>query len=61
MFSFFVGVSEKWGMKDEKNNDKRGGRGGGRSRSILMPEKETEITFVTPPSPHGFINEIMKF
>ena len=25
MFSFFGGGGEKWGMKDEKNNDRRGG------------------------------------
>ena len=38
------------------------GAGGGalppRSQSILMPEKEMEIVFVTPPH-HGFINEIL--
>ena len=28
MFSFFGGGGEKWGMKDEKNNDGRGGLGG---------------------------------
>ena len=50
MSSFFGGGGEKWGMKDEKINDMRGG--------ILMPEKEMEIIFVTPP-PHGFINEIL--
>ena len=45
MFSFIGGGGEKRGMKDEKNNDRRGGRGGGgRSLSILMPEKEMEIT-----------------
>ena len=27
MFSFFGGGGEKWGMKDEKNNDRRGGLG----------------------------------
>ena len=26
-FSFFGGGGEKWGMKDEKNNDRRGGLG----------------------------------
>ena len=52
LFPFFGGGGEKWGMKDEKNNDRRGGLGGEappRSQSILMPEKETEIIFVTPP------------
>ena len=47
MFSFFGGGGEKWGMKDEKNIDRRGGLGA--FQSILMPEKEMEIIFVTPP------------
>ena len=51
MSSFFGGGGEKWGMKDEKNNNRRGGLGAKtpRSQSILMPEKEMEIIFVTPP------------
>ena len=50
MFSIFGVGGEKWDIKDEKSNDRRGGLGGGpRSQSILMPEKEMEIIFVTPP------------
>ena len=49
MLSFFGGGGEKWGMKDEKNNDRRGCLGSPpRSQRILMPEKEMEIIFVTP-------------
>ena len=50
MSSFFGGGGEKWDMKDEKINDMRGGLGAKppRSQSILMPEKEMEIIFVTP-------------
>ena len=53
MFSFFDGGCEKWGMKDEKNNDRRGGLGAKppTSQSILMPETEMEIIFVTPSPP----------
>ena len=43
MFSFFGGGGKKWGMKDEKNNDRRRGL---RSQSILMPEKEMKSRFV---------------
>ena len=58
MSSFFGGGGEKWDMKDDKINDMRGGLGAKppRSQSILMPEKEMEIIFVTP---HGLINEIL--
>ena len=50
MFSFFGGGGEKWGIKDEKKmiGDRVGGGAGGRSQSILMPENEMEIIFVTP-------------
>ena len=53
MSSFVVVVGEKWGIKDEKMNDMRGGLGAKppRSQSILMPEKKMEIIFVTPPPP----------
>ena len=40
MFSFFGGGGEKWGMKDEKKNDRRGGLGG-----IVFPTKIAQ-----PPS-----------
>ena len=52
MFSFFGGGAEKWGMKDVKNNDRRGGLGGRsppEARAFWMPEREMEIIFVTSP------------
>ena len=47
MFLFFGIVGEKWGMIDEENSNRRAKPP--RSQSILMPEKEMEIIFVTPP------------
>ena len=52
MFLFFSGGGEKWGMKDEKKVMIGEGVLGAkppRSQSILMPEKEMGIIFVTPP------------
>ena len=54
IFLFGVGGGN-WASKIIKKNEKEGGGtvcvcggGGGRSQSILMPEKEMEIIFVTP-------------
>ena len=49
-FSFRQWVVERGHQRlKKKMNEKEGGSGGLRSQSILMPEKEMEITFVTPP------------
>ena len=34
MFSFFGGGGEKWGMKDEKNNNRRWGLAGEEARAF---------------------------
>ena len=54
-YNFSV-VVKRGAWKIKKINGKKGGLAP-RSQSILMPEKEMEIIFVTPP--HGFINEIL--
>ena len=52
---FFSAVGGGKGASNIKNEWKKGGLGGKaphpRSQSILMPEKEMEIIFVTPPAP----------
>ena len=60
MFSFFGGGGEKWGMKDKKNNDRRGGVWGGAApqKPEHFDARKLNRNHICAP-PHGFINEIL--